>query len=162
MDAPLRQRMTDERWREKAEAYVAKMGVIQGLKDDKAAENKRRQEEIERLEADAEQLRLELVEGVEGRRQGDLFAGEERRGDPTPAEANQALAAVAGRVEPANKNQAPEGKPASGFDFDETEPAPSVDRAQAGPTKVVALTSPDAGDGDEDSEQADESEEARA
>lgn len=125
MDAPLRQRMTDERWREKAESYVAKMGVVQGLREDKAAENKRRQEEIDELFEEAEALRLELVEGLEATKQGDLFA-------PSKSEAQRGLAEVAKRAgDAASENGTPDGN----------EGAPE---APGNP-----LASEDAGDGDE-------------
>ena len=95
MDAAVRVKLTEEQVADRGRALAEKLGIVKTIRDMKKADNDRHQTMIDAALDEAEAIRLEILEGAEEKRQGDLFVGEEV--------ATQILAGVvvaAGEAEP--------------------------------------------------------------
>jgi hypothetical protein len=91
MDAVRRVKLTEEQVAERGRALAEKLGVLKILRDTKKADAEKYQTLIDAALDETEALRVEILEGAEEKRQGELFVGEE--------EAKEILASVQERIE---------------------------------------------------------------
>lgn len=110
MDAPVRVKLNDEAVADRGRELAEKLGVVQTLRAQKKADGEKLQTEIDSLLDECEELRLEILDGAEEKRQGDLFVGDRVAGTPDPdlghvgrvtdTTAKEVLAKVAEKVDP--------------------------------------------------------------
>jgi hypothetical protein len=84
MDAPIRVQLSDTAVAERGRALAEKLGVVKALRDQKKSEGEKLQSMIDVALDEAEELRLEILEGAAEKRQGDLFVGDKVVGAPDP------------------------------------------------------------------------------
>lgn len=118
MDAPVRVQLDDAAVAERGRALAEKLGIVATLRAQKKADGEKIQTQIDGILDEAEELRLEILDGAAEKRQGDLFATDVVAGDPgapPPTVAAAALAEIAKRAD-----EAPGPRPRGGA----MEPAP--------------------------------------
>lgn len=101
MDAVVRVQLSEGAVAERGRALAEKLGVVKALRDQKKAEAEKLQSMIDTALDEAEELRLEILEGAAEKRQGDLFASDVVTGSPDalpPVAAANTLAEVAKRA----------------------------------------------------------------
>ena len=101
MDAPVRVQLSDAAVAERGRSLAVRLGIVATLRSQKKADAEKIQTEIDGILDEAEELRLEILEGAAEKRQGDLFATDVVAGSPDalpPAAATNTLAEVAKRA----------------------------------------------------------------
>ena len=97
MDAPVRVKLDDTAVAERGRALAVKLGIVATLRAQKKADSEKLQTEIDSILDEAEELRLEILDGAAEKRQGDLRFQDEVVGVPRDV-ANASLAEVAKRA----------------------------------------------------------------
>lgn len=77
MDAPVRVKLDDAAVAERGRALAEKLGIVATLRAQKKSDGEKLQTEIDGILDEAEELRLEILDGAAEKRQGDLFAGDQ-------------------------------------------------------------------------------------